>query len=946
MSSGSNNGAAESSSWSPDMSSLQQLVTIFAGTLSADANTRQEATNALTQAKNIADFDNYLVHILLSAEIDDSTRASAGLYLKNDLIKNFKYKKPELQAHILELLPHGLLSESSFIRHITSGVISAVFRAVGTNGWPSVIPDLIALISGAAGNSAIDGASEALVSICEDSSRLLEYEINTNQGVIVPMHILIPKLIELISNDSINSKIKARFLTCLVHCINVGSNTVLSNLNSILNIVFTLCQLNNLGVDIEKQIAAIFVGILEKWPEKLYDHWSGVLSWCIHMVKNNDKTVALQADEFLLSMSTSELPPDMIQPYLKDIIPVLLEKMVYDEDDVELMEAEDSKDDGSEDKDEDIKPQMVKSKEHKAIKKENDAANPKLNNKDNNNDGPSNDSDNESDNDDDDDEDDFDNSYTWNLRKCSAATVDILSTSFPQEVLEYSFPIIKANMNAQQWPIREASILTLGAISEAALQHATIQLPELIPFLVDRLRDDQPRVRQIACWTLGRYSVWVCSEATAGGSFSNYFTPTFQAIMDCALDKKKVVQESACSSLSDFIESSDPQLLSQFIEPLLHHFQAYFSNYRRKNLIVLYDTIQTFVEKVGEQLRYNPNFIDLLLPPLIQKWQLLDDNDKDLWPLLECMSSVAAAIGEAFANCAEPVYERAVRILNNCIEQDRIATSDPSFIAPEKDFIVTSLDLIDGLIQGLTVHSGSLISHNDSKTKYSLMELIITCLDDNADDVRQSAYALIGDCAIYLFDLLIKPFIQPLMISIYQEIGKLNDYSIASCNNAIWALGEIAIRADNNLIDQYLANFLRILEPLIHDFNADITLLENTAVTIGRFGIYYPEQTFYMAQEVLIMWCELISGLEDNEEKASAVSGMCNIIMKHPEIINDLGNVSAIIDMIANYHEPTVELAEIFKVLLNGFKTGLGAEWGRIIGNCSSGATLSQRYGV
>lgn len=923
------------------MASLQQLVHIFAGTLSPDTTTRQEATNALTQAKSIADFDNYLLHILRASEIDDSTRASAGIYLKNDLVKNFKFKKPDLQSHILELLPRGLLSNSTFVRRITSGIISAVFRTVGPQGWPSVIPDLVALISGAAGTDAIDGASEAFLSICEDSARLLEQEVHTASGTMVPMQLLVQRLIEVISNDTLSSKVRARSLACLVHCINVGSNTIFINIDAILNVVFTLCQQNVSDEEIQKQIAAIFVGILDKWPEKLYHRWPGVVSWCTHMVKEGDEAVALQADEFLLSMSTSELPPDLILPYLGNIIPVLLEKMVYDENDVELMEAEDAKDDGSEDKDEDIKPQMAKSKEHKAIKRENgEDSNSKLHV---NGETEADDSD---DSDDDDNDDDFDNSYTWNLRKCSAATVDMLSTTFPKEVLQYSFPIIKESMNAQQWPLREASILILGAISEAALQYAAEQLPELIPFLVDRIKDDQPRVRQITCWTLSRYSTWVCSEATTGGAFANYFKPTFQAIMDCALDKKKVVQESACSSLSDFIECSDPQLISQFVEPLLHHFQAYFANYRRKNLIVLYDTIQTFTEKVGEQLRYNPTYIDLLLPPLIQKWQELDDSDKDLWPLLECMSSVAASIGEAFAGCAVPVYERAVRILHKCIEEEKLASSDSSFVAPEKDFIVTSLDLVDGLIQGLTVHSGSLIAHNDSKNSYSLMELVLTCLDDNYSDVRQSAYALLGDCAIYLFDLLIKPYIQTLMVSIYQEITNLNDEAIASCNNAIWALGEIAIRSDNNLIEQYLSNFYRVLEPVIHDFNADVTLLENTAVTIGRFGVFYPDQTASVAQEVLIMWCELIGGLEDNEEKASAVNGMCNIIMKHPEIANDLGNVRAIIDMIANYHEPSVELAEVFKVLLEGFKSGLGSEWDRIVGDSPACQSLRQRYGV
>ena len=65
------------------------------------------------------------------------------------------------------------------------------------------------------------------------------------------------------------------------------------------------------------------------------------------------------------------------------------------------------------------------------------------------------------------------------------------------------------------------------------------ELPSLVPFLVDRLQDNEPRVRQITCWTLSRYSTWVSEEAHEGGQYANYFQPTFQSIVACALDSKK-----------------------------------------------------------------------------------------------------------------------------------------------------------------------------------------------------------------------------------------------------------------------------------------------------------------------------------------------------------------------------------------------------------------------
>lgn len=36
-----------------------------------------------------------------------------------------------------------------------------------------------------------------------------------------------------------------------------------------------------------------------------------------------------------------------------------------------------------------------------------------------------------------------------------------------------------------------------------------------------------------------------------------------------------------------------------------------------------------------------PVYLDILMPPLIEKWQQLSNSDKDLFPLLECFTSIA-----------------------------------------------------------------------------------------------------------------------------------------------------------------------------------------------------------------------------------------------------------------------------------------------------------------
>ena len=45
------------------------------------------------------------------------------------------------------------------------------------------------------------------------------------------------------------------------------------------------------------------------------------------------------------------------------------------------------------------------------------------------------------------------------------------------------------------------------------------------------------------------------------------------------------------------------------------------------------------------------------MPPLYAKWSDLKDDDRDLFPLLECISSVATALGLGFQPYAQPVFE-------------------------------------------------------------------------------------------------------------------------------------------------------------------------------------------------------------------------------------------------------------------------------------------------
>ncbi len=50
------------------------------------------------------------------------------------------------------------------------------------------------------------------------------------------------------------------------------------------------------------------------------------------------------------------------------------------------------------------------------------------------------------------------------------------------------------------------------------------------------------------------------------------------------------------------------------------------------------------MHQVGGALN-SPEHVQILMPPLIEKWNGITDDDKSLLPLLECFTSIAQARG-------------------------------------------------------------------------------------------------------------------------------------------------------------------------------------------------------------------------------------------------------------------------------------------------------------
>ena len=489
-----------------------------------------------------------------------------------------------------------------------------------------------------------------------------------------------------------------------------------------------------------------------------------------------------------------------------------------------------------------------------------------------------------------DDEDGLDDDSSlsdWNLRKCSAAALDVLASVFRNDLLPVLLPILKETLFHQEWEIKESGILALGAIAEGCMSGMIPHLPELVPYLINCLSDAKALVRSITCWTLSRYSHWIVNQP-----HDVYLKPLMSELLKRVLDSNKRVQEAACSAFATLEEEACTELVP-YLGFILETLAFAFQKYQHKNLLILYDAIGTLADSVGHHLN-KPEYINLLMPPLIQKWNVLKDEDKDLFPLLECLSSVATALQEGFLPYCEPVYRRCVSLVEQTLNQHIAHLQNAEqFDQPDKDFMIVALDLLSGLAEGLDVHIERLVASSN------IMQLLYQCIQDPMPEVRQSSFALLGDLTKACF-VHVQPGIAEFMPILAQN---LYTEHISVCNNATWAAGEISVKLGADM-KQYVPLLLQPLIIIINRENTPKTLLENTAITLGRMGYVCPAEVAPSLNEFVRPWCTSLRNIRDNDEKDSAFRGMCQMIS-----VNPAGVVPDFIffcDAVASWQNPQV----------------------------------------
>ncbi|KAF3933555.1 Transportin-2 [Dactylella cylindrospora] len=902
----------------------------------------------LHQAKSSPDICNYLCYMIvtpnppqnLQTSYDQylTVRASASLLLKNYLKEAWARLTPDAQAYVKQNVIRGLSDDNLQIRNLTGTLIAEILRVSGLLQWPEILATLIRLIDGFDGSKettaqAREGAMSCLAKICEDNRKSLDTNYNGER----PLNFLIPKLLEYASSPS--DKIRALALGSINIFVSSKPAAVIDNIDSLLEVLTRLAR--DPADDVRKNVCRSLVQIVDVRPDKIRPRLAGIIDYMLEQQNNKEEEeLALEAAEFWLTVGEHDTLQKELGPHLQKIIPTLLDSMVYSEDDILALGGQ-GDDADVEDKAEDLQPVFAKSKSRmangEAPPEEGEASNEQVKMGDDElSEGEI-------------EDDDFFGGVSpedkWNLRKCSAAALDVLASVFHETIFQIILPYLEKNLAHTEWQHREAAVLALGAVADGCWDTVTPHLPKLIPYLLGLLNDPEPLVRQITCWTLGRYSRWA-AESTDPRIHQNYFVPMMDGLLKKMLDGNKRVQEAGASAFA-FLEEQAKKGLEPYLEPILRQFMTAMARYKDRNMYILYDCIQTLAEHVGSAIAQRPA-TEMLMPALIGRYNKVGDDNRELFPLLECLSFVAQAMGKEFKPYATPIFFRCIGLIHRNLEQAVQYAHNPELEEPNKDFLITGLDLLSAIIQALQAESVELVG----SARPGFFQMLCICLRDVNNEVKQSAYALLGDCAIYVFREL-HPYVPQIMGILIEELdlSKVDDdsdeepetiYSVI--NNACWSCGEIALQQGPGMAPYIERLFSRLLA-IVQTPDIPASLTENAAIALGRLGLGSCDDLAPHLATFAEPFLHTLNRVQETDEKDTAFRGFVLITGRNPQAME--GCLDLLFKSIAKYRHPSKNLEELFKNLVGGYQTVI-TDWPGFLATLppKDQESLRSKYGI
>eukprot|EP00798_Chlamydomonas_sp_ICE-L_P031863 gene31863-7069_t len=545
----------------------------------------------------------------------------------------------------------------------------------------------------------------------------------------------------------------------------------------------------------------------------------------------------------------------------------------------------------------------------------------------------------------------------------------------------------------------------------AGLTPATTLEP-VIKGVLERVADPNKFVQESACSSLATLTETAANEECM--SLLHLYVPSIIATLAAATlsytRRNLRLVYDALSTLVDALGeelTKEPTLVAQFMPPLFQRLSSMGPQAEPMLVAQFMPPLFQRLSSIGTQFmpplfqrlsslgpKAEPMLVAQFMPPLFQRLFSIGPQDKDLMPLMECLTTLAATLGRLFEPYAPAVYEKCMGVIEAQVAAQHAAAQgqvqsqaqeyDKEMVVASLDLVsgmaegvgpaleplvgksplvqvgadtqsgrvrrgwqvgvgemprprsmthkqevVASLDLVDGMAEGvgpplkplvgksplvqILVQCCQDVRHHMRQSASALIFvqccqdaephmrqsaftlILVQCCQDTEPHMRQSSFALVGDlcrCCMAHVAPAAPQFITFALANLEQS--RVTQENMRCCNNACWAMGELAIKLHPDAlrpcaeaVAEKMAGILAFTTRLPR------SIVENCAITLGRVAWVCPEPIAPHLVHFCAVWCQALRSVRDDVEKEHAFMGLCALIRLNPEAaLNSFGYIA------------------------------------------------------
>ncbi|KAK2948547.1 putative Calcium/calmodulin-dependent protein kinase kinase [Blattamonas nauphoetae] len=580
------------------------------------------------------DLPHYYAFILTSPQVPDmSSRQFAGTQLRNLFKRESQWSFEDKQSIFYSILP-GLKDQRKEIRNSVSACIAAFIVSVGFENSFSFLDQLINNCKSSDETEAI-GSCKCLLTIVEDSQQHFSAPQLSQQ-----LTHLVSRIIELINPQRVDPCVSA--LKTLQIFFAEQPFLFTESLQLYLKNIFQCINHQSVLLQRESLKCLTDISSLQVDNHPIIPFASDMVQHVLGTMNSNDEDLVLRSIDFWGIVSENrQVSQQAFLPRIEAISQALLSKLLYSDADLERYREE--MDDGQDKPDTDL------------------------------------------DDDDDEDEDDFLNEQEEGQdtnRKAASRSLHSLSAQFPNEVTASLVPLLSqlfAATDENSWQNRESGIFALGLLSTSCQAALHPNLPYILPWVVNFCTDQQYLIRQISCWVLSRYYVWICGPLDQRDIKRGYveqseinlprapdytiLEQTLYALTTCLGDPMRLVRKRACEALTSLVEEARSRIIAyakEFLDQILIMLEKYDPSQKR----YLLDLLTALVTASGG-LFNETAILEKAMRPVLNMLDVTPIQDEVLLPsLLRSVQSVAAELQQdSFKPYILPIVSKCVVIV-------------------------------------------------------------------------------------------------------------------------------------------------------------------------------------------------------------------------------------------------------------------------------------------